>query len=159
MRSTVSDDADQPLAEVSVTLPATAENLATVYATLAQFWTELESRVPTPPDATWRAYFDTAVGEIVSNIVRYAYSAAASDGEMSVVLLGFPDRVEATFRDRGVPYAGSPIGDARMPPDSVVDVLDLPEGGWGLAMTLAAVDDLQYTREADINSWRFMKKL
>ena len=159
MRSTGSDDAGQPLAQVSVTLPATAENLATVYATLAQFWTELERRVSTPPDATWRAYFDTAVGEIVSNVVRYAYSAASSDGEMSIVLLGFADRVEATFRDRGVPYAGSPIGDARMPPDSVVDALDLPEGGWGLAMTLAAVDDLQYTREADVNSWRFMKKL
>jgi anti-sigma regulatory factor (Ser/Thr protein kinase) len=74
------------------------------------------------------------------------------------VLDGYRDRVEATFRDRGVPYAGAPIGDARIPSESV-DALDLPEGGWGLAMTLAAVDHLEYTREADVNSWRFMKKL
>jgi anti-sigma regulatory factor (Ser/Thr protein kinase) len=158
MRSTISDEAGQPLAEVAVTLPATVENLATVYATLARFWTEFDDRRGTPLDATWRAYFDTAVGEIVSNIVRYAYASAATSGEMSILLRGYADRVDATFRDRGVPYAGSPVGDARMPPHSV-DALNLPEGGWGLAMTLAAVDDLQYTREADVNSWRFMKKL
>jgi anti-sigma regulatory factor (Ser/Thr protein kinase) len=158
MPSTVSEDAGRPLAEVSITLPATVESLATVYATLAQFWTELERHLSAPLDATWRAYFDTAVGEIVSNIIRYAYASATTRGEMSILLHGYVDRVEATFRDRGVPYAGSPVGDARMPPESV-DALDLPEGGWGLAMTQAAVDDLQYTREADVNSWRFMKKL
>lgn len=163
MRSTGSDDPHLLLAELRITLPATAEHLATVYATLAQFWTELEGRVARPPDVTWRAYFDTAVGEIVSNIVRYAYTPAAGDaqmyqGEMSIQLDGYADRVEATFRDRGVPYAGFPIGDARTSPDSV-DALDLPEGGWGLAMTAAAVDDLLYTREGDVNSWRLIKKL
>ncbi len=158
MRSTASDDPDQPLAEVSITLPATAENLERVYASLAQFWTRLEGRLSAPPDATWRAYFDTAVGEIVSNIVRYAYASATADGEMSMHLHGYPDRVEATFQDRGVPYAGSPIADAQLPAQSA-DALELPEGGWGLAMTLAAVDDLRYTRDADVNSWRFMKKL
>jgi anti-sigma regulatory factor (Ser/Thr protein kinase) len=77
---------------------------------------------------------------------------------MSIEVQGFKDRVEATFRDHGLPYTGSPIPDVQLPPDSS-DTLDLPEGGWGLAMTLAAVDDLSYTREADINYWRFVKKL
>jgi anti-sigma regulatory factor (Ser/Thr protein kinase) len=158
MRSTASDDPDLPLAEVSISLPATADNLARVYATLARFWTELGGRVAAPPDATWRAYFDTAVGEIVSNIIRYAYASASTDGEMTMELHGYRDRVEATFQDRGVPYAGSSIGDAHLPSQGV-DALDLPEGGWGLAMTLAAVDDLRYTRDADVNFWRFMKKL
>jgi anti-sigma regulatory factor (Ser/Thr protein kinase) len=156
MRSTASDDS--PLAETSTTLPATADNLARVYATLAQFWTEFGRCLPTPPDATWRAYVETAVGEIVSNIVRHAYGSTTTRGEMSIALHGYRDRVEATFRDRGLPYAGSPVDDARKL-SADIDALDLPEGGWGLAMTLAAVDDLRYTRDAEVNCWRFLKKL
>jgi anti-sigma regulatory factor (Ser/Thr protein kinase) len=156
MRSQASDNS-QPVAEASITLPATAEHLAEVYATLVRFWTAVEANHSSPPDGTWRAYFDTAVGEIVANIIRYAY-AASSVGEMSIVLRGFGDRVEATLQDRGVPYTGTPIGDVHVACDEV-DALDLPEGGWGLAMTLAAVDELRYTREADVNFWRFMKKL
>jgi anti-sigma regulatory factor (Ser/Thr protein kinase) len=156
MRSQTSDNS-RPLVEVSITLPATAEHLAEVYATLARFWSALQASHPSPPEGPWRAYFDTAVGEIVANIVRYAYSASSA-GEMSIALRGFGDRVEATLQDRGVPYTGVPIGSPHVACDDV-DVLDLPEGGWGLAMTLGAVDELRYTREADVNSWRFMKKL
>ena len=156
MRSQTSDQS-QPLAEVSITLPATAEHLAQVYATLARFWTALQASHPSPPDSTWRAYFDSAVGEIVANIARYAY-AASSTGEMSIALRGFRDRVEAMLQDRGVPYTGTPPGEAQAAGDEV-DVLDLPEGGWGLAITLAAVDELRYRREADVNFWRFMKRL
>jgi anti-sigma regulatory factor (Ser/Thr protein kinase) len=106
-------DQSQPLAEVSITLPATAEHLAQVYATLARFWTALQASHPSPPDSTWRAYFDSAVGEIVANIVRYAY-AASSAGEMSIALRGFRDRVEAMLQDRGVPYTGTPPGEAQV---------------------------------------------
>jgi anti-sigma regulatory factor (Ser/Thr protein kinase) len=155
MRSQVSDKS--PLAEVSTTLPATAEHLGSVYTLLAQFWTELERGHPSPPDHTWRAYFDTAVGEIVANIIRYAY-VAGSTGKMCIAIDGFRDRVEATFRDRGVPYTGASPIEAQMPSENI-DALDLPEGGWGLALTLAAVDRLSYSREADINRWHFMKKL
>ncbi|MBV9323197.1 MAG: ATP-binding protein [Chloroflexi bacterium] len=156
MRSKASDN--RPVAEVSATLPATAEHLDRVYATLSQFWTELERSHPAPPDGVWRAYFDTAVGEIVTNIIRYAYASTAAGGEMSMAIQGYLDRVEATFRDRGGPYTGAPITDARLPLDSL-DVIELPEGGWGLALTLAAVDRLSYTRDADVNYWHFMKKL
>jgi anti-sigma regulatory factor (Ser/Thr protein kinase) len=156
MRSKGSDD--PLLAEVSSTLPATAEHLASVYTTLSEFWARFERLHPSPPDSGWRAYFETAVGEIVANIMRYAYAAPSHGGEMSIKLHGFRDRVEATFQDRGVPYSGSPIADARLPPESI-ETLDLPEGGWGLAVTLAAVDHLSYTREADVNCWRLVKKL
>jgi anti-sigma regulatory factor (Ser/Thr protein kinase) len=135
MRSKASNDL--PLAEVSTTLPATAEHLGSVYAALAEFWTKLERCHPSPPDSGWRAYFETAVGEIVANIIQYAYASPSTGGEMSIDVHGFRDRVEATFRDRGAPYSGSLIPDVH----------------------LAAVDDLSYTREADINYWRFMKKL
>jgi anti-sigma regulatory factor (Ser/Thr protein kinase) len=156
MPSQTSDNS-RPLVQVSITLPATAEHLAEVYATLARFWTALQASHPSPPDSTWRAYFDTAVGELAANIVRHAY-AASNSGEMSIALHGFGDRVEATLQDRGVAYTGSPIGEADLADDDL-DALDLPEGGWGLTMTLAAVDELRYTREADVNFWRFMKKL
>ena len=157
MRSTASNEA--PLAELSMTLPATAEHLGSVYAGMSQFWAELERRHPSPPDAAWRAYFDTAVGEIVANVVRHAYADThdSADATVSIAIRGFADRVEATFRDRGVPYTGS-IADAQLPGDGA-DTLDLPESGWGLAVTLAAVDDLSYTRDADINCWRLIKKL
>jgi anti-sigma regulatory factor (Ser/Thr protein kinase) len=156
MRSKVSND--PPLARVSITLPATAEHLSSVYALLARFWTDLQRCHPSPPDSVWRAHFETAVGEIVTNIMRHAYASPSTGGEVSIDIDGFGDRVEATLQDRGEPYSGSPIPDAQMPADSV-DALDLPEGGWGLALTLAAVDHLSYTRDADINCWRLVKQL
>ncbi|HEY1296121.1 MAG TPA: ATP-binding protein [Chloroflexota bacterium] len=156
MRSKTSNDL--PFIEVSSTLPATAEHLGSVYASLSQFWAELQRSHPSPPDETWRAQFHTAVGEIVSNIIRHAYTSTSAAGEISITIDGFHDRVEALFQDHGVPYSASPIAEARIPADRM-DVVDLPEGGWGLALTLAAVDHLSYTREADTNYWRIIKKL
>ena len=36
---------------------------------------------------------------------------------------------------------------------------ELPEGGWGLHLTRAAVDELTYTRASDTNCWRFVRRL
>jgi hypothetical protein len=57
-----------------------------------------------------------------------------------------------------VPYSAAPAADGCVPPGGI-DALDLPEGGFGLALTLAAVDDLRYTRDTGIDYWRIMKKL
>lgn len=74
---------------------------------------------------------------------------------MELRLSAFPDGVEGVFTDDGVAYEAS----ATPAPESGLDPLDLPEGGFGLALTLAAVDKLDYTRtRSGRNRWRLVKK-
>jgi anti-sigma regulatory factor (Ser/Thr protein kinase) len=148
---------DRPLAEVATTVPATAAHLADLHTALGGFWTEFERAYGTPLDPVRRAQLETAVGELASNIVRHAYGATSLSGEMTLTLAGYRDRVEGTFRDAGVPYTGPPPAELTLP--DPVELAELPEGGWGLHLTLAAVDELTYTRASDTNCWRFVRRL
>ncbi len=100
---------------------------------------------------------ETAVGELASNIVRHAYGANALSGNMTLTLCGYGDRVEGTFLDAGAAYTGPPPQELRMP--EPLELTELPEGGFGLRLTRAAVDELSYTRAAGTNRWRFVRRL
>lgn len=45
------------------------------------------------------------------------------------------------------------MGEAALDPEA------LPEGGWGLALARAALDDLAYSRAGDENRWVLVKRL
>ena len=154
MRSQASDS---PLAELSTTLPATPAHLADLHTALHRFWTEFERirGAPVPPGR--RAQVETAVGELGSNIVRHAYAAARLSGEMTLTLSGYGDRVEGLFRDAGAAYTGPPPAELAMP--DALELAELPEGGWGLRLTCAAVDELTYARASGTNRWRFVRRL
>ena len=75
---------------------------------------------------------------------------------MRLELIAFPRRIEACFTDDGTEYVvkDKPVS------DPLADPMHLPEGGFGLALTLAAVDKLDYTRSPrGVNRWRFVKRL
>jgi serine/threonine-protein kinase RsbW len=165
------DGAAQPaLAEERIAFAATAERLADLHAALERFWAAVDRSVPRPPDATWRQTFATAVAEIATNVIRHAYpggGAAEHPDAIRLDLRAYPDRAEATFADRGVAYAApetptAPVGMPDTPVAGAVDpddLLALAEGGYGLALARAAVDELDYERSADgINHWRLMKR-
>ncbi len=137
-----------------------ADPLGRVHAALADLWAAAERALPSPPGPTWRAEFTTAVGEIASNIVRHAFPGGAD------VAFEFRWRVaaggvSARFRDHGCSFA-APLPSAL--PVSVPFDLDksiphqLPEGGWGLALARAALDDLHYDRAAGENRWLLIKR-
>ncbi|HET7767373.1 MAG TPA: ATP-binding protein, partial [Chloroflexota bacterium] len=131
-----------------------------VHEALERFWSAIDrasSGALTPPDASWRAEFETAVGEIAGNIMRHAHPPGAAQGSFRLRLRGFASAVEADFADHGVPYAGDLAAVPRAPTNPQ-DVMSLPEGGYGLALTLAVVDRLEYSRTgAGVNRWRLVK--
>ncbi|MCF6376470.1 ATP-binding protein [Nocardioides KLBMP 9356] len=103
-------------------------------------------RDPTVAD-TDRTRFEMALVEIVGNIVEHAFAADADEGgrRLSVDLRLAPDRIEATLADNGVPHELD-LGSVTMPDTDAVS-------GRGLALAVAAVDDLSYERVDGRNHW------
>ena len=136
-------------------MAATAQDLAAMHTMLDRFWVAIDQAVAEPPDARWRQLLATALAEIGANIVRHAYPAGTAPGTMHLRLRAYDDRVEALFTDQGVAFV-DPAQPARpLPAD---DPLALPEGGYGLALARAAVDQLDYARTPDgRNLWRLVK--
>ena len=143
------------LVEETLVVPATAEALPAVHATLDHFWQALDGAARRSPDRHWRLQFATAVLEITTNIVRHAYPAGTARDAMDLRLRAYADRVVARFADRGIPFTGTlePRG------TFVADPLALPEGGYGLALSRACVDRLAYRRTPQgTNCWRLVKR-
>jgi serine/threonine-protein kinase RsbW len=141
------DDAPEPPTcpgghEHHLTALAEPASLERVHALLQALWSD-DSEV-TAPD---RLLFETAVIEIAGNIAQHA-----PDGrplEFTLLLRLCPTRLEAEFRDRG--RRVDVDLDAAALPDA------LAESGRGLAITLAAVDELRYHRHDGRNVWHIVR--
>lgn len=148
-------DAMVVLIEENVVAPARTEALDSLHATLERFWNAVPGVLPNPPGHIWWLQFTTAVGEIGANIVRHAYPPGREPGTMALRLRLYRDRIEARFTDCGeaciVPVAApSPIAD---------DPLLLREGGFGLGIARAALDEFKYRRtRSGVNCWRLVKR-
>jgi len=135
--------------------PSGPERLALMSAGLDHFWEVVEAAGRSPSSA-WRAELETAVMEIVGNVVRHAYPPGHKPGNVKLRLRLYADRVEALVTDRGVPF-DEPA--PKRPLDTGAP-LALPERGYGLAVARAAVDQLDYSRRArGSNRWRLVKRL
>jgi serine/threonine-protein kinase RsbW len=118
------------------------ESLERVHAGLEELWRQaddvgLEDRIR----------FETAVAEVAGNIVQHS---GAVSGHFEVELRADADRLEARFRDEGERVEVD-LSAAHLP-------ADLAESGRGLALTLAAVDELEYRREGRTNHWRVLRR-
>ncbi len=136
-------------------LPARTEHIEAMHACVARFWAAAEQQLAQPLPVHWRQEFETAVMEIVNNIIRHAY-APSPTATIHIELTCSSCCVKAHFRDRGAPFTKSlPTSAHEMP-----DPLTLPEGGWGLHIVHEIVDELSYTRDADgVNHWRLRKNI
>lgn len=149
---------DRALLEAQVAVRAAPEGLEALHALLESFWVQLgQVEACALPQRSYLA-FTTAVLEIATNIIRHAYADQARPGTLRLRLRASVDGVEAQFTDRGVPFAyfpgpgGTPLG----PP---LDVVDLPEGGYGLAVACAALDHVEYRRTpSGLNRWRLRRR-
>ncbi|MDP3064585.1 MAG: ATP-binding protein [Chloroflexota bacterium] len=140
----------------SVSVPARAEELGTLHDALARFWEVVDANIASPPDQGWRLRFATAVSEIATNVVRYAYRGCSAPGSLRLELRFYKTRVVARFTDTGNLFT-KPTPAARPFDD---DALELPEGGYGLAVARVCLDQLNYTRsKSGVNTWRLMKRL
>lgn len=133
---------------------ATLQNLDAMHVALGRFWQACDALAEPPPAGMWRSAFDTAVGEIGANIVRHAY-AGQPVAPVSLRLRLHPARVTACFADTGRPYRPD---ERREPVGELDDVMALPEGGMGLMIATAALDQLRSRRICGVNIWWLVKR-
>lgn len=126
-------------------MPTTPDAVDLAHEQLVRLWTAPGHAVA--PDDRMR--FELAVIEILGNIVEHAWIADEghpSERRLSLRLSLTGPALEAVMSDNGRPSAID-LSAATMPDEDA-------ESGRGLALTLAAVDTLDYTREGDRNVWR-----
>lgn len=131
---------------LDLSAPATPEMLELVHAVLEQLW-------DAHPDvgAGDRVRFEMAVIEILGNIVEHAYEIDSTDAggrRFDVSVAATETELVASFGDNGVPMAID-LSAVAMPDE-------LAESGRGLALAMAAVDDISYQREDGRNLWRLV---
>ena len=132
---------------------ASSQGLDDLHTTVESFWCACDKTFAPPPQGPWRSAFDTAIGEIGANIVRHA-CAGLPDIQMRLRLRLKPGMVVACFTDLGRIYQPGSVTDTTSQRHSL---LDLPEGGMGLAIARAALDELYYRRWHNVNIWRLIK--
>jgi anti-sigma regulatory factor (Ser/Thr protein kinase) len=140
-------DTDKPIAQLLTRFSADGAGVSELHATvdrLLELARSADAPVPEADAIAWR----TALAEIAANILRHACSDVVG-AMVTLSLTRFSDRVEATFEDPGKPFEA--------PPTRVVE--DMPNGGMGLSVARASVDELAYTRLSDTNRWRLVRRL
>ncbi|HXH79310.1 ATP-binding protein [Nocardioides sp.] len=122
--------------------PVEEATLDLVQDRLEAFWTRAVSVEPTE-----RMKLEMAFVEIVGNIIEHAFAVDTTDGGriLSVVLRADADSIEAVISDNGLPTALD-LGSVTMPDEDAVS-------GRGLALTVAAVDEMRYERVDGRNHW------
>lgn len=128
-------------------VPTSLEGVDAVHDLLASFW----ENEPVVPDLC-RMRVETAVVEVVANIVEHAFAAdqtSGADGERRrlTIAVGRDDAsVVVACRDNGQP-AAIDLSNVTMPDDEA-------ESGRGLAMAVQVLDDLHYEHVEGRNHWR-----
>lgn len=123
--------------------PVAPESLDLVQDRLAAFWAHDET-----VSAADRMRLEMAVVEIVANIVEHAFTVDAGGRALTVALSMTPERVEAVLSDNGLP-AEIDLGAVTMPDEDATS-------GRGLALAVAAVDEVVYDRVQGRNHWRLV---
>ena len=128
-------------------VPTTLEGVDAVHDLLAAFW----GQEPEVPDLC-RMRVETAVVEVVANIVEHAFAAdqtSGADGQhrrLTIAVGREATTVVVACRDNGLP-AAIDLSEVTMPDDDA-------ESGRGLAMAIQVLDELRYEHHEGRNFWR-----
>ena len=126
--------------------PATPACLDAVQDALGRLWTDAPG-----VEGTDRILFETALVEIVGNLVEHARTASGDPVSLDLTLSVDAGAVRARLRDDGGwPPPDADPAMARLPLD------ELAEGGRGLAMA-SAVADVRHTRLVEGNVWTVVR--
>lgn len=93
---------------------------------------------------------ELVLAEALNNIVEHAYPDTTAGGLISIACRHKPDGLHVTIKDEGktMPDGQVPIG---MAPNVNVDVMDMPEGGFGWFLIKDLAKDIHYRREGGAN--------
>lgn len=136
---------EAPEATESFDAPVEAESLDLVQDRLVTLWSSDETVALSD-----RIRFEMALVEVVANIVEHAFQHDADVGgrRLTVAMTLTPDRLEAHLYDNGLPA------------EIDLKAVTMPDGdalsGRGLALAVAAVDEVGYERVDGRNHWRLV---
>jgi serine/threonine-protein kinase RsbW len=125
-------------------LESPPDDVETVHELLDSLWSE----APQVTDGD-RIRFETALIELAANVMTYA--DPGSTLECTLVIEVTNARITATLTDSGI-EADIPLTDRGMPGE-------LAEAGRGLSLMHALVDEIEYTRDGELNRWRIARNL
>jgi serine/threonine-protein kinase RsbW len=128
--------------EVEVSVPP--HDVDAVHDMLQDAW----SALPRLSDDD-RMRFELALIELASNVIRHANDGEGVSCTLRIENLG--DRIAATLVDSG--KDGNVCISMTDMPD------DLSEGGRGIPLIRALVDELEYGHDGGLNRWYIMRKL
>ena len=100
-------------------------------------------------DASELMLFETAIVEIHGNVVRHGRPAGQVVYTFDLEVL--PDRLVGRLADDGEAIEDLSDEDGLVAKDA--------EGGRGVALARAALDELDFARQGDRNTWRLVKLL
>lgn len=83
---------------------------------------------------------DIAIDEIFGNIAYYAYTPKTGEATVQVEIKNFPERLELTFIDKGIPY--NPL--ENKDPDVTLDIEKRKIGGLGIFLVKEMMDEVSY---------------
>jgi anti-sigma regulatory factor (Ser/Thr protein kinase) len=133
---------DAPLVQLKVALPARPEGLEDLHTAFDQFFAEAE--VPLDDQIALL----TAAGEVAANIMEHA-CRDLPDAEMLLELYGRHGGFEVAFTDPGTEFETDSLHGDTVDSGS--------EGGRGLQLVRASVDEVEYQRKEDTNRWRLLR--
>ena len=142
MQKALSVMADSKIHSVSMSSPP--DDVDSVHLLLEDVW-----RSETHISVLDRISFETALIELVSNVIRHADSGSGVTCTLTINVSD--ENIEATLRDTGEP------GDVQLVGRTMPE--DLAESGRGIPLIQALVDELTYEREGNLNSWCLRRKI
>ena len=94
------------------------------------------------------------LAEVLNNIVEHGYPSPQTPGPIDVQCTLVDNGLDIALTDTGLPMPNNepPIGNA---PNTDVQFVDLPEGGFGWFLIKMFAQDITYKRSGDINTLSF----
>lgn len=133
-----------PAGRLELSAPATPAMLDLLHNVLETLWEQHADVADSD-----RIRFETAVIEVLGNIVEHAYELDDAPTDVlrrfDVTLSASDEQLVARFGDNGIPMAID-LSRVAMPDEDA-------ESGRGLALAVAALDDLSYERVDGRNIW------
>ncbi len=94
------------------------------------------------------------LAEVLNNVIEHAYADSTEHGPIEIECRACPDELELRVLDQGLPMpdAQVPMGKSH---DLDVDLMHLPEGGFGWFMIQNLTRDVKYFRSGGRNVLQF----